>query len=724
MYGVSSAFNNCVKSIMRTMDCRVLINNEDKTLSSISIVIDRKNQNTEHIIGNAIPQKLTLTLINYPSEYNFIGNSINISFGCLIEDNYEYVPMPTFYVESAKYNQENRQWDITAYDKLYFLNNYSIDEIIIDYPCTRLEYLQKVCELGDIVLATTDFIGYNIALTSAPNFNSSDSVLSVISTIAEAGLSNAYIGRNNKLYFKAITNPKYVFNSPLDAGNYYFSIGDLNVGFTLSNATQTLTYTPINNLINNSITAEYLDDTINYTQLIGFVYENNITSDYDLTYYADGTKRSNYTSASIKSHYGKVNTVALSRGDVEDNVYLEDDSSIETNGKTEFSITNNPFIDYGETDKRYDFIKNIFAIMNNFECNAYTLDFRGNPALDCYDYITFLDCDNQDETHTELFVGDKITYATKAFKAQTELTALSQREIDKTKALSVKDALSNTQIIVDKVNKQINAIISSIDEINNNVVTLSNIVKSTNQQTDITISMTGGNNLLRNSAFYKDTEYWVLSDGASYEIVQDTEATNNTECGSILFFKNGSISQEFNTTIGEVYTFSCLLKNNATVPSGISYIRLYRDDVNYIEIYNNEQHDHLENITYTYTASVNNPKLVFYTNNNNSDFSISDIRVVKGNVSQSWSQHSEEVYGKGILIDNSGVEVRSLAGESTKSKLDNDSLLIRNNNSIITEVSDERVLSNELISKTLIKIGSVVLEEVEQGRIFVYKGDY
>ncbi len=286
-----------------------------------------------------------------------------------------------------------------------------------------------------------------------------------------------------------------------------------------------------------------------------------------------------------------------------------------------------------------------------------------------------------------------------------------------------KDPLKHTEFIVNKHEGEISSVIQNIETVQGEIVVMNTLITSNKTGTDLIISRTGGNNQLRNSAFFKDIDYWTASDGAVYGIVQDTEIAQNTDSGSKLVLQSGTFSQEFKTIIGEVYTFICLLKNPQSVAGKTSWIRIYLNDNDYISVTDSDtKHNQFDKITFSYTASVYNPILKIYTNNGNTDFQIADIRIVKGEVSQEWTQYTDEVYGKGVLLDNTGLGVRGISGGTITSKLDEDSLIIKDGNTIITEVSDEQIYAPKGGFINEIKIGNILLTEVSTNRLFITKG--
>ena len=84
------------------------------------------------------------------------------------------------------------------------------------------------------------------------------------------------------------------------------------------------------------------------------------------------------------------------------------------------------------------------------------------------------------------------------------------------------------------------------------------------------------------------------------------------------------------------------------------------------------------------------------------------MRIVKGNSSLAWTQHADELYGRGVLIDNTGVTVRSLSTDST-AVVDEDSFEVRDAGSTVAELSADVVASNSGRLTESLQVGDNIL---------------
>lgn len=256
---------------------------------------------------------------------------------------------------------------------------------------------------------------------------------------------------------------------------------------------------------------------------------------------------------------------------------------------------------------------------------------------------------------------------------------------------ATKDPLKQVEIIVDKARQSIQLINEELSTVNGSITELSNTIEQNKQSTDITISQTGGYNLIRNSAFYKGADFWTLDNGTTYVVTATTETERETESGTKIAI-NGTVTQSDITTItGNEYTLAGVWDNSLTVT------------VNGVTV---SEH------TYTYTA-VGATTLTI-----SGIGSFWDMRIVKGNSSLAWSQHSDEVYGRGVLIDNTGVTVRSLE-RNVSTFVDPDSFEVLQSGSTVAELSAEKVASTSAVLTDRVIIGDVVLIRYDTHKLMI-----
>lgn len=657
-----------------------------------SIEIERGVQTQENFIGCAISKKYTIKLIDTNAVLYTQGGTrlfdqkrLRPYIGITHEGEIVYVPFPAGMVYESNYDAASKVYTLTCYDDIQKLNNLLLRDIgHAGEEATLREYLTYILDAAGITLCDKPFFNESLelrinAFDEAPaeeetqssalfvNFSGDEYLREALCKICEAALCNAIINREGELEL-------------------------VSVAGTL--------------------------DTTNATTFDGDTY---------------------YT-LSINDTFGPINTVVLSR-EGEDNVYYPDESQrdevyigditvnqhIALYGLWELKIIDNPILDRGFalSDERSTHAQAIFNQIKGMQYYAYTLDFRGNPFIDEGDRIILKDLSGN--TVETTYFADTLTF-NGGLEANSEGLIISQTQTEYDKAVSVREELRIAQLKVDKNEGQISSLVQQISSIQDDYASKSDVSSSitqTSEQISATIQKLGGSNLVKNSAFYNGFTNWTLSEDTLVNgPIFDSIADYNTLSQSRLILKNGTLSQPLKTQLDSNYTLSFQMMNRQSLENKTTYVRICHDDSNYETVQAASlPYTQRTTISYTFRASSNETTLVFYTDNGNDDFEISDIRVVLGESAQQWSQHSSEFYGKGILIDNTGMNIKSVAGEEVTLSMDNDSLTIKEGDNVATEVSNEQIQSPKGVFSELSLGGNkVVFVPVSDYEFFISKG--
>ena len=176
------------------------------------------------------------------------------------------------------------------------------------------------------------------------------------------------------------------------------------------------------------------------------------------------------------SQWGSINTFVLGRLPQEDNIFREDSEAVAVNGSKELRINDNPFLD----GRREQVIDEYFGKVNGLKVIPYTLDWRGNPAIDPGDSIQTVDSKNNPVS--VLFGNSEIEFDG-GLRFNTSFEIKSLTETDKSKASSTGEAVRKTQLEVDKANRKIQGIVVDTE---NNQTQLSEILQTVS---DITLTV-------------------------------------------------------------------------------------------------------------------------------------------------------------------------------------------------------------------------------------------
>lgn len=184
----------------------------------------------------------------------------------------------------------------------------------------------------------------------------------------------------------------------------------------------------------------------------------------------------NYINFEKNSCYGPINSLVLGRSPQEDNVYSRDEESIALNGLTEYRIDNNPFLDYGEEDKRINTKDILFEKMKGFYFWPFSMPWQGDPAIDVGDRIKITALDGTKYETT--YFGDTITY-NGGLRMEAKAIGPEASSTNYSYGVSQRDTSHNAEIQTNKVDAQISLLAEKIDKTRTDLETqTSNIIQT------------------------------------------------------------------------------------------------------------------------------------------------------------------------------------------------------------------------------------------------------
>lgn len=188
--------------------------------------------------------------------------------------------------------------------------------------------------------------------------------------------------------------------------------------------------------------------TINRNNELEFKWFNKV----DFTVLLDNQ----YTYPTLEVEYGPINSLVLAKEPQNDNVYIQDEGSIELNGLTELKISNNPFLDID----RYNSRTAIWNRINGFSYKPYIANMPGYFHLDPGDII---DIQIEDKSYIDAYVLNHTLEYSGGIKSDFSTPALSKSQINYNIASSIENKLHQTELLVDKINGEIKASIKDIE---------------------------------------------------------------------------------------------------------------------------------------------------------------------------------------------------------------------------------------------------------------------
>ena len=186
---------------------------------------------------------------------------------------------------------------------------------------------------------------------------------------------------------------------------------------------------------------------------------------------------------------GPINSIVLSRSGESDNVYLQDEESVQANGLCELKIVDNQIMNWND---RSDYLPEILDKLDGLE--YYINDFvsTGIAYLELCDRY---DVKIRDNTYSCVMFNDEIEI-TQGLVENVHTDMPQETETDYTKADKTDRKINQTYLIVDKQNQTIKSVVSqtneqnekisqiiqSVDEINSKISDIADITTSGESQ--------------------------------------------------------------------------------------------------------------------------------------------------------------------------------------------------------------------------------------------------
>lgn len=199
-------------------------------------------------------------------------------------------------------------------------------------------------------------------------------------------------------------------------------------------------------------------------------YLNNTQDTIDEDYLKD-------INVKFEEKYGPVNSIVLSRSAESDNVYLQDEDSIEQNGLCELKIIDNQIMNDND---RSDFLPDILEKLNGL--NYYINDFS-SPGIVWYELCDKYTVSIDGKLYNCVLFNDEIKI-TQGLEETIYTEIPKVAETDYSKADKTDRKINKAYIIVDKQNQKIEAVVSQTNENSEKLTQVEQTVDSISQKVE------------------------------------------------------------------------------------------------------------------------------------------------------------------------------------------------------------------------------------------------
>lgn len=216
--------------------------------------------------------------------------------------------------------------------------------------------------------------------------------------------------------------------------------------------------------------------------------------------------------------YGPINSIVLSRSAESDNVYLQDEDSVEENGLCELKIKDNQIMNGND---RADYLQDI---LNTLDGTEFYLNDYSSTGVCYYDLCDRYNVSIDGNTYSCVMFNDEVL-VTQGLQENVFTERLEESETDYTKADKTDRRLNQTTLIVNKQTQEIEALSEKIVDVSNEVngfgsIQLENAYEGTLHRLEISgnLQLLFPSNTLYPSNTLKPTSFRLQVDDNIYEL--------------------------------------------------------------------------------------------------------------------------------------------------------------------------------------------------------------
>lgn len=181
------------------------------------------------------------------------------------------------------------------------------------------------------------------------------------------------------------------------------------------------------------------------------------------------------TNVTFDNEYGPINSIVLSRSGESDNVFLQDEDSVNKNGLCELKIVNNQIMNY---NNRSEYLPEILGKLNGLKYFTNDFDSYGICFLDLCDRYT---ANVHGKLYSCVLFNDEIKI-TQGLEETIYTEMPTETKTDYAKADKTDQKINKAYIIMDKVNKKLESVISEVQKKSKKLTEIEQSVDSISQK--------------------------------------------------------------------------------------------------------------------------------------------------------------------------------------------------------------------------------------------------
>ena len=216
--------------------------------------------------------------------------------------------------------------------------------------------------------------------------------------------------------------------------------------------------------------------------------------------------------------YGPVNTIILSRSADADNISLSNPVNLADDDKIAIRISDNQILNGNNRD---DYIQGLLTKLYGLE--YYINDFS-STGITYYELCDRYNVSIDGTTYSCIMLNDEINIS-QGLEENVHTDMLNEAKIDYTKTSKTDRAKTRAELIVDKVNGQVNALVSTTDDLENRVQTAEATLTSQGARLEVVgtnIDENGNITQLKRTNYELGANGFIIDDEKGYKAIRNT----------------------------------------------------------------------------------------------------------------------------------------------------------------------------------------------------------